>query len=58
MPRGAIAVGAADFAEAARAVEGAVVDAAVVASRRAVARAVLDESAALSAFYRVLGGRA
>jgi len=58
VPRGAIAVGAADFAEAARAVEGAVVDAAVVASRRAVARAVLDESAALSAFYRVLGGGA
>ncbi|KAH8098740.1 histone demethylase [Aureococcus anophagefferens] len=58
VPRGAIAVGAADFADAARAVEGAVVDAAVFASRRAVARAVLDESAALSAFYRVLGGGA
>ncbi|EGB05031.1 hypothetical protein AURANDRAFT_66651 [Aureococcus anophagefferens] len=58
VPRGAIAVGAADFADAARAVEGAVVDASVFASRRAVARAVLDESAALSAFYRVLGGGA
>ncbi|KAH8059546.1 histone demethylase [Aureococcus anophagefferens] len=53
VPRGAIAVGAADFADAARAVEGAVVDAAVL--RGAVARRPLRVRGAVRVLARRRG---